>query len=177
MCLIHCVGQKRQCHFTFLCSFFLMLLVRVWYGGIHSSTWPSVGLMPSSQIGFSLLLVKLARDPWVSSMFCVLLVSSPYPRLCPMAITPRHRSLMMDSPCVRTGCLRKLILSCLLALPLLYVAILQVSWKRETKFFPVLPYKTPSQACFLFFSSTTKTQVKMWQRKENWETCFTLSCC
>lgn len=163
--------------FYILVLFFLMLLVRVWYGGIHSSTWPSVGLMPSSQIGFSLLLVKLARDPWVSSMFCVLLVSSPYPRLCPMAITPRHRSLMMDSPCVRTECLRKLILSCLLALPLLYVAILQVSWKRETKFFPVLPYKTPSQACFLFFSSTTKTQVKMWQRKENWETCFTLSCC
>lgn len=129
-----------------------MLSVRVWYGGIHSSAWPFVGLMPGSQIGFSLLLVKLAGGPWVSSLFCILLVSSPCPpHLCSMAITPWHRSLMIDSQCVRTGCLRKLILSFLLALSLLYVAILQISWKRETRFFPVLPYKSPSQASFLFF--------------------------
>lgn len=86
--------------------------------------------MPSSQIGFSLLLVKLAGGPWVSSMFCILLVSSPYPRLCSMAIPPWHRSLMIDSHCVWTGCLRKFILSFLLVLPLLSVAILQVSWKK-----------------------------------------------
>lgn len=52
VCASHTVLVRRDNVILHSCALFLMLLVRVWYGGIHSSTWPYVGLMPSSQIGF-----------------------------------------------------------------------------------------------------------------------------